>query len=268
MVKGERPLLSGGSSESYRTKLFSEISVKTELLLDFQRSGNKLEEIPEEKSQKKIELVENKRKEIQEYIEERKDEIEAGELIVYFQDECHLNWGDTCGYVWGKTTERVEIPIENEKKRQTYFGVVDVLTKGVIVKEYESGNSENTINFLKYLKNLNPGKKIAIFWDGASYHCSKETKKFLAEQNQGLEEKEWNIYCNRLAPNAPEQNPIEDIWLQAKNCLREFWFLLKSFEDAKYLFQFFLNGQIFDLPKFSKYSSFGSIEQKNDLVPI
>ncbi|MBW4539458.1 MAG: transposase [Myxacorys chilensis ATA2-1-KO14] len=30
-----------------------------------------------------------------------------------------------------------------------------------------------------------------------------------------------SIYCICFAPNAPEQNPIEDVWLQAKNYLRQ-----------------------------------------------
>ena len=40
-------------------------------------------------------------------------------------DECHLLWGDSEGYVWGKKKERVSIPIVNEKERQTYFGGLD-----------------------------------------------------------------------------------------------------------------------------------------------
>ena len=40
-------------------------------------------------------------------------------------DECHLVWGDTCGYVWGKTQERIEVPMTNERERQTYYGALD-----------------------------------------------------------------------------------------------------------------------------------------------
>jgi hypothetical protein len=46
-----------------------------------------------------------------------------GELVVFFQDECHLLWGDLCGYVWGKTSERIEVPMTNERQKQTYYGV-------------------------------------------------------------------------------------------------------------------------------------------------
>ena len=44
------------------------------------------------------------------------------------------------------------------------------------------------------------------------------------------------------------QNPVEDVWLQAKNFLRKFWPLCKSFSVVKWLFKFFTNHQEFDFP--------------------
>ena len=158
-----------------------------------------------------------------------------------------------CGYVWGKSSERIEIPIQNQKERQTYFGAVDYLRKEFIVKEYSAGNGENTIDFIKYLQSLRGESRIAIFWDGAKYHSSAEVKDFLALQNDGLEKSKWKVCCEKLAPNAPEQNPVEDIWLQAKNFLRKFWILCKSFKVSKWLFAFFTNFQKFDFPKLSEY---------------
>jgi hypothetical protein len=40
-------------------------------------------------------------------------------------DECHLLHGDLTGYVWGQSTIRIEVPITNEKDRQTYFGALN-----------------------------------------------------------------------------------------------------------------------------------------------
>ena len=93
------------------------------------------------------------------------------------------------------------------------------------MKEYENGNTENTIDFIKHLQKERPGKKIEIFWDGASYHSSKEFREYLDEINKNLSEEEWQIRCIKFAPNAPEQNPVEDIWLQGKNWLRKFYYL-------------------------------------------
>lgn len=202
---------------------------------------------------KNEELVEAKKKEISEKLENWKEEIESGELVVLMIDECHLLWGDILGYVWGRTDQRIEIPIKNEKTRQTYYGALDYKTKEFIVEEYEKGNTENTIKFLKYLFSKRKGKRLAIFWDGATYHDSKEFREYLTIINQDLSEEEWLITCHKFAPNAPEQNPVEDIWLQVKNFLRQFYHLCKSFKTVKWLFKFFADGQIFNFPKLSQY---------------
>ncbi|HEY9809662.1 MAG TPA: transposase [Halomicronema sp.] len=101
-------------------------------------------------------------------------------------DECHLLWGDILGYVWGRTDQRIEITIKNEKSRQTYYGALNYMTKEFIFKEYESGNTENTIKFIKYLLSKIKGKRLVIFWDGATYHDSKEFREYLTIVNQDL----------------------------------------------------------------------------------
>ena len=65
---------------------------------------------------------------------------------------------------------------------------------------------------LKYLKEQRPGKRLAIFGEGASYHNSQEFREYLMLINQDLPEEKWLINCTTFAPNAPEQNPVEDIW--------------------------------------------------------
>lgn len=188
-----------------------------------------------------------------EFLAQNQTEIELGSLVVFFVDECHLLWGDVCGYVWGQTNIRIEVPIQNEKERQTYFGGLNYQTKKFIVREYSAGNSENTVSFIKYLQSQCPGQRIAVIWDGASYHKSEEMKTFLASVNDGYESNQWQVTCILLAPNAPQQNPVEDIWLQTKNFLRKFWHLCQTFPVVKWLFKFFTHHQKFDFPKLKQY---------------
>ncbi len=47
-------------------------------------------------------------------------------------DECHLLWSALLSYTWGITGKRIEIPIKNEKQRQTYYGALDYQTKEFI----------------------------------------------------------------------------------------------------------------------------------------
>lgn len=171
-------------------------------------------------------------------------------------DECHLVWRDVCGYVWGKTDQRIEVPVVNERQKQTYFGALNLCSGAFWLQPYEKGNSEFTIAFVPSLLAAYPECRIALIWDGASYHRSQALRDYLESVNQGLEQSDWKITCIRLAPNAPEQNPVEDIWLQAKQLIREFYHLCKSFRVAKQLFELVTPHQTFDFPKISMYGAF------------
>ena len=50
-------------------------------------------------------------------------------ICVFMLDECHLLWGDLCGYVWGKSDRRIEVEMTNQKQRQTYYGALDYRNK-------------------------------------------------------------------------------------------------------------------------------------------
>ncbi len=193
------------------------------------------------------------------WLEAHRNEIELGELVVFFQDECHLLWGDICGYVWGKKNERIEVPIVNEKERQTYFGSVNIATGQCLFQTYPKGNGEPTIEYLKYLMSQGNDKRIALIWEGAKYHFSAEVKDFLSLVNNGLDECDWKITCLRFAPNDPTQNPSEDIWLQAKQWIRECYHLCQTFAAVKYIFKLVTHYQIFDFSKLHSYGKFSQI---------
>lgn len=202
------------------------------------------------------ELVENKKKEIKKKLQDRKEEILSGDMVVLMEDECHLLWGDTLGYVWGKTNERVSIPMTNEKLRQTYYGAVDIMNGNSYVVPYEKGNGKCTIEYLKYLRKVLKYKKILIFWDGASYHKSSEMKDYLAEINNGLTPENWKITLELFAPNAPEQNPVEDIWLQGKDFLRKMFAENNTFAKVKKSFINYYQNRKFSFQKLEMYRNF------------
>ena len=151
-------------------------------------------------------------------------------------DECHLLWGDALGYVWGKTSERVEVPIENEKQKQTYFGGVNLLTGATFVLPAATGNSEETLTFLKALRRGFQGRKLTIIWDGAAYHRGQLIKDYLLRINGNFPEEQWPIQMIQFAPNAPEQNPMEDVWLLGKNLIRKNYPQLENFQKIKDFF--------------------------------
>jgi hypothetical protein len=92
-----------------------------------------------------------------------------------------------------------------------------------------------------------------LIWDGASYHRFGEFREYLQQVNQSSEPENLEITWILFALNAPQQNPVEDIWLQGKNFLRKYWHLCKSFRVVKKLFGLFYDSSKFDFPKIHKY---------------
>jgi len=141
----------------------------------------------------------------------------------------------------------------NERERQTYYGAINLLTKTVHLQERPVGDGASTVAYLRWCQTLYPDKKILLLWDGASYHRGHEMQTFLAQENAGLAEKEWKITCLRFAPNAPEQNPVEDLWLKGKTYLRKQFAVNKTFAAVKHAFSTFLRSLSFESIKCRRY---------------
>ncbi len=187
-------------------------------------------------------------------LKDRQEEIISGDLVVVAEDECHLLWGDTLGYVWGRRNHKISVPIKNIKERQTYYGAINLATKDFHVCPFKQGNSLYTVKFVKHIQALYPRAKLLFIWDGAAYHQYAEMQAYLQEVNQGLDKHEWQVTCELFAPNAPEQNPVEDIWLQGKNFLRKYFYKFTTFAQIKKAFFQFLHTTRFHFPKLDLYT--------------
>jgi len=56
-----------------------------------------------------------------------------------------------------------------------------------------------------------------------------------------------------FAPYAPDQNLVEDVWLQGKNFLRRHFYENRTFQQVKESFFNFLNKKVFNFEKSSWY---------------
>ena len=202
-----------------------------------------------------------KRAEIKALLEHHRAEIEAGKIMVLFVDECHLLWGDVTGYVWGKTDQQIDVSVGNTKAHQTYYGGVNLVNGEVLLQPADRGNSDCTIAYLKYLIAQHPDVRFILIWDGATYHRSGAVREFLAEINQGeTDPEQWRIHCVRFAPNCPQQNPIEDIWLQAKSWARKSFQSILSFAHLKWVFKWFITESRFNFEKLGMYGHFSEVK--------
>lgn len=169
-------------------------------------------------------------------------------------DECHLGWGDARGYGWGPRHERLTIPITNIRIRQTSYGALNLLTGWAVLWKASSGNKENTVAFLTYLRQYFQGRRLIILWDGASYHRAQVVQNYLtALQGPNCPEPQRHIHLIQFAPYAPKQNPMEDVWLAGKRGVREHWADLASFEDVTPLFSSTITHRPFYFKKLDWY---------------
>lgn len=172
-----------------------------------------------------------------------------------FQDECHLKHGDSTGYVWGRRGKRVEVPMMNERHSKTFYGALNLHSRDFHLQQHDWANMENTVKFLKWLREevYPQAKQIFIIWDGASFHKGKLVQEFLQSVNQGLKKSQWKLHCLLFAPNAPDQNPVEDCWLKAKNFVRKNILQNDSFAKTVQCFKNAFNELEFDFGKLQWY---------------
>ena len=193
------------------------------------------------------------KKEITELLTEQAEDIANGSVIVLFIDQCHVLWDDARGYDWAPSTQRIEVPMTNFRERQTYYGAIEPLSGEAIVIPTETANGYWTTIFVEYLCQQYPEKRLMLFWDGASYHRGQEMQEYLEAVNYGRSREEWIVRCVLFAPNAPEQNPMEDVWLKAKQYVRKHWRECSTFQRMRHIFEEALNTLSFQFEKLRMY---------------
>jgi len=85
---------------------------------------------------------------------------------------------------------------------------------------------------------------------------TKEFITYAAEKGDTKNTINFVEYLRQQRQQSQTFNNVEDIWLQAKRLIREFYFFCHSFAVVKALFELSINCQIFDFPKLHNYGVF------------
>jgi hypothetical protein len=143
-------------------------------------------------------------------------QINQQAIVVVLEDECHLLWGDACGYGWGKTTDRVVVEVANPKSRQSYFGALNGKTGELLLQPANKADSAATVAFLKHLRQHYANKQVWVIWDNASYHCSQLVKDYLQQVNGQLPQEQWPLTLIGWPPMRPSKTPSSKSGSMAK----------------------------------------------------
>jgi hypothetical protein len=87
----------------------------------------------------------------------------------------------------------------------------------------------------------------------ASHHKSETLRQYLEKVNGQLARKDWPLTLLNFAPNAPEQNPMEAVWLFRKTQIRK-QAGLNCFQQIK---QFFVDTSSENTYSFDKLKWYG-----------
>lgn len=155
-------------------------------------------------------------------IEERMAEIrqEIAPLLidpdwkVFASDEVRIELEALTRRAWLKKGERTIVKVNRKREAQSYIGLLDQKTFVCHLYEMPWQNQHEVLKALEIFLTEHPNKKICIVWDNASFHKGQEIRKAL-KKGCLLD----RVHLIPLPPYAPDNNPIEHVWNDAKGAI-------------------------------------------------
>ncbi len=182
------------SERSYHFLLkFSNLSFKYPDTFDCRRDDNFVEA-----------RIDKIRKEIKPFLKNSKWEVFAS-------DEVRIELEAITRRAWLRRGEKTVLKVNRKRESQNYIGFLNQKSFECSLYEMPWQNQEEVLKvFKKFLKRY-PDKNICIVWDNAAFHKGLLIKDAL--KKDGLLER---VHLIPLPPYAPDKNPIEMVWNDAK----------------------------------------------------
>ena len=161
------------------------------------------------------------------------------DYLVFAGDECSLSWETVLRRAWIKKGEKTIIKAESDKKKQHYFGALNLASHKHELIPLDWQNTENISDALRELTRRCGKQKLCIIWDNARWHRSKELRKLLGK-NKEFE----HIRFIWLPPYAPDENPEEHVWRIGKDAVANHRH--KTFNELKEIFEKSISNKSFN----------------------
>lgn len=153
-------------------------------------------------------------KRIKEIRKEIKLLLKDPEWVVLASDETRLQLEAEIRRAWLVKGYRTIVKTQRSNEHQNYLGFLDQKSGECEVYPIKRGNQTETIRVLKKVMRKNKGKKVCVVWDNATWHNGKILRRELAKQKQLKD-----LYLIHFPPYAPDHNPIEHVWEDAKGAI-------------------------------------------------
>jgi hypothetical protein len=145
----------------------------------------------------------------------RKQQAEAGDIVLLYGDESEALTHPYLARVWAKAGADLRVPAPGQAKKVAMLGSLDHVTRQLIVHTSATKRSPDFVAHLEQLDRLygcKPGqtaKPVVLVLDNGPIHTSKLSRAALAARAHWLTV-EW------LPKYAPELNDIERVWRDLK----------------------------------------------------
>lgn len=146
--------------------------------------------------------------------EEITDAMADDNHMVFAADEVRVESETELRRAWIHHTDPGVIRVDRNRKAQSYCGFLNNKTGTVDLFAMDWQNTTNIISVLDQLTHRYPHTRITIVWDNARWHRAKALRELLG-QGQQFE----HIHLVWMPPYAPDHNPIERVWNEAKTAI-------------------------------------------------
>lgn len=133
---------------------------------------------------------------------------------VFASDEVRIELEAITRRAWLTRGERTVVKVNRTREAQSFIGFLN--QKSFACETYRMAwqNQEEVLKAFDAFLKKHPQKNLCVVWDNASFHKGAQIKQALAEG--GLLER---VHLIAMPPYAPDENPIEKVWKDAKNAI-------------------------------------------------
>jgi transposase len=158
---------------------------------------------------------------------------------VFASDEVRIELEALTRRAWLRRGERSIVKVNRERECQSYIGFLNQKSSVCHLYPVPWQNQEEVIKVLKKLKAKYLRKRICVVWDNAAFHKGKFLRSELSK-GKSLE----NFHLINFPPYAPDKNPIEHVWKDAKGATANIQH--SAFEETKRAFVGHVGGRKFE----------------------
>lgn len=160
------------------------------------------------------------------------------DVLIVAADEVRIEHEAILRRAWYAKGTKTKLRVDRIRHAQSYIGFLHEADGNVDLIALDRQDSDHLINALTELTLKYPDKRIVIVWDNASWHTSKKLRSHLGPGNP-LE----HIHLINLPPYAPDHNPIEHVWNEAKHHISNLQ--RTTFTDTRHAFENYITENTF-----------------------